>query len=226
MAVTFPWTVIVVCPVGSTAHGTPANMPIVLVGWQPMPRVEPEAAVTLCPTVIVDGALCASSTAPGATLMLPRTLITASGAMLHAPVTVMLAYVPEWIVVNFPEAKLPPVHVNVRPQFGPAARADPVGSARASATARAPRILSRRSFSTRTTIVPFWARPRPDRTGSVSPLAQRDGRGDRFGTPRWWDPPPRSPATLPSGECDSRWPFASSGPSPACGACWHRKAWA
>ena len=24
--------------------------------------------------------------------------------------------------------------------------------------------------------------------GSVSPLAQRDGRGDRVGTPRWWSP--------------------------------------
>src|SRR5450755_1294270 len=91
VAVTFPLTVMVVCPAGSTAHGTPANMPIEFVGWQPRPRNEPEAAVTLCPTVIVDGALCASSTAPGATLMLPTTLITASGCMLHTPVTVMLA---------------------------------------------------------------------------------------------------------------------------------------
>ena len=91
VAVTFPWTVMVVCPVGSAAHGTPANLPIVFVGWQPRPRSEPAPAVTLCPTVIVDGALCASSTAPGATSMLPTTLITASGSMLHTPVTVMLA---------------------------------------------------------------------------------------------------------------------------------------
>src|SRR6516165_4008337 len=64
VAVTFPSTVMVVRPVGSAAHGTPANMPIEFVGWQPRPRNEPGAAVTLCPTVIVDGALCASSAAP------------------------------------------------------------------------------------------------------------------------------------------------------------------
>src|ERR1019366_5077504 len=39
----------------------------------PRPRSEPRAAVTLCPTVIVDGLLCASSTAPEATFTLPTT---------------------------------------------------------------------------------------------------------------------------------------------------------
>ncbi len=65
-------------------------MPMESFGWQPMPSNEPAPAVTLRPTVIVDGALCASSTAPAATLMLPVTLITALGTMLHAPATVML----------------------------------------------------------------------------------------------------------------------------------------
>src|SRR6476469_6359145 len=87
VAVTFPLTVMVVCPAGSAAHGIPANMPIEFVGWQPSRRNEPEAAVTLCPTVIVDGALCASNKPPGATAMLPVTLITAPVATLHTPAT-------------------------------------------------------------------------------------------------------------------------------------------
>ena len=65
-------------------------MPMEFVGWQPMPSNEPAPAVTLRPTVIVDGALCASSTAPAATLMLPVTLITALFTMLQAPSMVML----------------------------------------------------------------------------------------------------------------------------------------
>jgi hypothetical protein len=48
---------------------------------------EPAPAVTLCPTVIVEGALCASNNAPGATSTLPVTLITASVATLHTPAT-------------------------------------------------------------------------------------------------------------------------------------------
>ena len=59
-------------------------------GRQPRPRSEPEAAVTLCPTVIVDGTLCASSAALAATITLPMTVITASGTTSHGPVTVML----------------------------------------------------------------------------------------------------------------------------------------
>ena len=100
VAVTFPLTVMVVCPVGSAAHGTPANLPIVFVGWQPMPRSEPAAAVTLCPTVIVDGALCASSTAPAATLMLPTTLITASGRYVADAGDRDAGVVPGWDVTT------------------------------------------------------------------------------------------------------------------------------
>jgi hypothetical protein len=48
-------------------------------------------AVTLCPTVIVDGALYASSRAPAATFRLPTMLITASAGTSHTPVTVTLA---------------------------------------------------------------------------------------------------------------------------------------
>src|SRR5665811_2156728 len=36
------------------------------------------------------------------------------------------------------------------------------------------------------TLLPWGTLAPPE--GSVSPLAQRDGRGDRSGTPRWWGP--------------------------------------
>ena len=91
VAVTFPSTVMMVCPSGSTAHGTPANLPIVFVGWQPMPRSEPAAGCD----VVSDGdrrrrALRVEH-GTGGDVDLPTTLITASGVMLHTPVTVMLA---------------------------------------------------------------------------------------------------------------------------------------
>ena len=79
MTVTFPLTVMVECPSGSTVHSC-AELPVYDGGWQPRPTSEPAAPVTLRPTVIVDGALCASSTAPAATFTLPTTLITASAA--------------------------------------------------------------------------------------------------------------------------------------------------
>ena len=90
MAVTFPLTVMVECPSGSTTHSC-AELPVYEGGWQPRPTSEPAAAVTLRPTVIVDGALCASSTAPAATFTFPTTLITASAGTAQKPVTVMLA---------------------------------------------------------------------------------------------------------------------------------------
>ena len=65
--------------VADGTHGCPVVCPGGL-GRQPRPRSEPGPAVTSCPTVIVDGALCASSTAPAATFTLPTTVITASGA--------------------------------------------------------------------------------------------------------------------------------------------------
>jgi hypothetical protein len=58
-------------------------------GWQPKATNEPASAVTLCPMVIVDGAVCASRTAPEATF--PVTLMTACAATEHKPGTVMLA---------------------------------------------------------------------------------------------------------------------------------------
>src|SRR5680860_1534941 len=76
VAATYPLTVMVECPPGSTAHSCP-ELPVYEGGWQPRPRSEPAAAVTLRPTVIVDGALCASSTAPARTFTFPTTLITA-----------------------------------------------------------------------------------------------------------------------------------------------------
>src|SRR5579864_1655025 len=90
-ALMLPFTVMTVWPFGSSLQGTPANLPMVFVGWQPSPRTEPAPAVMLCPTVIVEVKLWASRTASGATLMLPVTLITAPGAGWHTPVTVMLA---------------------------------------------------------------------------------------------------------------------------------------
>src|SRR4051812_10644626 len=92
VSLTFPLTVIADEAVGSVAHGWPAcgcgspgsSCPS---GRQPRARNEPAPAVTLCPTVIVEGALWASSAAPGATLMLPVTLITASGAVWQMPAT-------------------------------------------------------------------------------------------------------------------------------------------
>src|SRR4249920_639837 len=104
------------------------------------------------------------------------------------------------MLVKVPEAKSPPVHVyGIGP--GTAAIADPVGSASAAATARDPRILRRIGFSM--SIYPLSPLPRghatpsshsrADGAGSVSPLAQRDGLGDRIGPPRWWTHPPRSP---------------------------------
>ena len=90
LTVMFPLTVIVECPFGSTVHSC-AELPVYEGGWQPSPTSEPEAPVTLRPTVIVDGALCAFSTAPAATFTLPTTRMTASAGTAHAPVTVMLA---------------------------------------------------------------------------------------------------------------------------------------
>ena len=95
----------------------------------------------------------------------------------------------------------------------PAAIADPVGSASAAATARDPRILRRVAFSMSTDPLSrpsrgardsIRAHSRPDRAGSVSPLAQRTvlatGSGRRAGGTH----PPRSPATLSCAECASR----------------------
>src|SRR6478609_9148177 len=90
MAVTFPLMVMVECPSGSTAHSC-AELPVYDGGWQPRPTSEPAAPVTLRPTVMVDGALCASSLAPSAMFTLPTTLITASAGTLQAPLIVMLA---------------------------------------------------------------------------------------------------------------------------------------
>src|SRR6185369_8394122 len=56
LTVMFPLTVIVECPFGSTVHSC-AELPVYEGGWQPSPTSEPEAPVTLRPTVIVDGAL-------------------------------------------------------------------------------------------------------------------------------------------------------------------------
>ncbi len=53
--------------------------------------MEPEPPVNLRPMVIVDGALCASSTAPAATLTLPTTFDHSVGTTAHSPVTVRLA---------------------------------------------------------------------------------------------------------------------------------------
>ncbi len=43
------------------------------------------------PTEIVEGAFCASRTAPAATLTFPTTVITASAGSSQYPLTVMLA---------------------------------------------------------------------------------------------------------------------------------------
>ena len=59
-------------------------------GWQPRPTMEPAPAVTFLPTVMVAGALWASKKAPGATLMLPETAMTAPAPTLQNPVIVML----------------------------------------------------------------------------------------------------------------------------------------
>ena len=48
-------------------------------------------AVTSSPTVIVDGALCASNTPPGRTITSSSTVMTASGGTKQAPFTVMLS---------------------------------------------------------------------------------------------------------------------------------------
>ena len=68
-----------------------AELPVNEGGWQPRPRSESAAAVTLRSTVIVEGALCASSMAPASTFTFPTTWITASAGTEHGPVTVMLA---------------------------------------------------------------------------------------------------------------------------------------
>ena len=90
VTVTFRLTVMVECPSGSTMHSC-AEFSVNDGGWQPKPTNEPAAPVTLRPTVIVDGALCASSVAPAATFTLPTTRIAASAATVHVPVTLMLA---------------------------------------------------------------------------------------------------------------------------------------
>jgi hypothetical protein len=54
-------------------------------------------------TVMVEGALCASKTAPGLTSKLLVTVMAASGTTSQKPAIVILEYVPVGI--------LPPVHV-------------------------------------------------------------------------------------------------------------------
>ena len=53
--------------------------------------MSPCAAVTLCPTVMVDGALCASSMAPAGDIQIADDVDHGIGRTAHAPVTVMLA---------------------------------------------------------------------------------------------------------------------------------------
>ena len=95
VAVTLPLTVMVERPSAyASTHGCP-DFPTPggpgKLGWQPRPKSEPAAAVTLRPTVIVDGTLCASNTAPAKTLRFPTMLYTPLGTTSHTPATVMLA---------------------------------------------------------------------------------------------------------------------------------------
>ena len=72
VAVTFPLTMM--CewsrPSGSTAHSC-AEFPVSEGGWQPRPSSEPAATVTLRPTVIAEGALCASRVGTGPDVHVP-----------------------------------------------------------------------------------------------------------------------------------------------------------
>src|ERR1700722_3387595 len=63
-AVMFPLMLMLELSVGSTVHVCPVMCPGGL-GRQPKPRSEPENALTLPLTVMVDGALCASRPALG-----------------------------------------------------------------------------------------------------------------------------------------------------------------
>src|SRR5436190_18741814 len=71
VVVTFPLMVITEAWSGSLVHGWKKWAPF---GWQPRPTREPAPAVTFLPTVIVDGELWASKTAPAATLRFPTML--------------------------------------------------------------------------------------------------------------------------------------------------------
>src|SRR5450755_1601809 len=85
------------------------------------------------------------------------------------------------MLVKFPVAKSPPVHVYAGAVLDPAAIAAPVGSASAAAMARDPRILRRMAFSMSTRHRPLLGAVAPgsDGVGLAIGPAWRSWRPDR-----------------------------------------------